>query len=32
VIGSTPEEFAAHLKRELARVGKVVRAAGIRAE
>ena len=31
-IGSTPEEFAAHLKRELARVGKVVRAAGIRAE
>jgi tripartite-type tricarboxylate transporter receptor subunit TctC len=32
VIGSTPEEFAAHLKAELARVGKVVRAAGIRAE
>jgi tripartite-type tricarboxylate transporter receptor subunit TctC len=32
VIGSTPAEFAAHLKRELARVGKVVRAAGIRAE
>jgi tripartite-type tricarboxylate transporter receptor subunit TctC len=32
VIGSSPEEFAAHLKRELARVGKVVRAAGIRAE
>jgi tripartite-type tricarboxylate transporter receptor subunit TctC len=32
VIGSTPEEFEAHLKRELARVGKVVRAAGIRAE
>ena len=32
VIGSTPVEFAAHLERELARVGKVVRAAGIRAE
>ena len=32
VIGSTPAAFAAHLKRELARVGKVVRAAGIRAE
>ena len=32
VIGSTPAQFAAHLRRELARVGKVVRAAGIRAE
>ena len=32
VIGSGPAEFEAHLKRELARVGKVVRAAGIRAE
>jgi len=32
VIGSTPAEFAAHLKRELTRVGNVVRAAGIRAE
>jgi len=32
VIGSTPEEFGAHIKAELARVGKVVRAAGIRAE
>ena len=32
VIGSTPEEFAAHIKSELARVGDVVRAAGIRAE
>ncbi|HYL26153.1 MAG TPA: tripartite tricarboxylate transporter substrate binding protein [Burkholderiales bacterium] len=32
VIGSTPEEFGAHLKAELARVGKVVRAAGIRIE
>src|SRR5436309_9427083 len=29
VIGSTPEEFAAHIKSELARVGDVVRAAGI---
>src|SRR3954452_14614667 len=32
VVGSTPEEFGAHIKSELARVGKVVRAAGIRAE
>ena len=32
VIGSTPEEFGAHIKAELARVGAVVRAAGIRAE
>ncbi|MFL5072289.1 MAG: Bug family tripartite tricarboxylate transporter substrate binding protein [Xanthobacteraceae bacterium] len=32
VIGSTPGEFAAHIKSELARVGDVVRAAGIRAE
>ena len=32
VIGSTPEEFGAHIKAELARVGNVVRAAGIRAE
>jgi len=32
VIGSTPEEFAAHIKAELARVGEVVRAAGIRIE
>jgi len=32
VIGSTPEEFGAHIKAELARVGQVVRAAGIRIE
>jgi tripartite-type tricarboxylate transporter receptor subunit TctC len=32
VIGSTPEEFGAHIKAELARVGAVVRAAGIHAE
>jgi tripartite-type tricarboxylate transporter receptor subunit TctC len=32
VIGSTPEEFGAHLKAELARVGRVVRAAGIHFE
>jgi tripartite-type tricarboxylate transporter receptor subunit TctC len=31
-IGSTPEEFAAHLKTELARVAAVVHAAGIRIE
>ena len=32
LIGSTPEEFAAHIKSEIARVGQVVRAAGIRIE
>jgi len=32
LIGSTPEEFAAHIKAEIARVGQVVRAAGIRIE
>jgi tripartite-type tricarboxylate transporter receptor subunit TctC len=31
-IGSTPEEFAAHIKAEIARVASVVRAAGIRIE
>jgi tripartite-type tricarboxylate transporter receptor subunit TctC len=32
LIGSTPDEFAAHIKSEIARVGKVVRDAGIRIE
>ena len=32
VIGSTPEEFGAHIKAELERVGQVVRAAGIQIE
>ena len=32
IIGSTPEEFGAHIKAEVARVGKVVRAARIRIE
>ncbi len=32
VVGSTPEEFGAHIRSELARVEKVVRAAGIRIE
>ena len=32
VIGSTPEEFGAHIRSEIARVGAVVRAAGIRIE
>jgi len=32
VIGSTPEEFGAHIKSELERVAKVVRAAGIQIE
>ena len=32
LIGSTPEEFAAHIKAEIARVGNVVRATGIHIE
>src|SRR2546430_939048 len=32
VIASTPEEFGAHIRTELARVAAVVRAAGIRVE
>jgi len=32
VIGSTPDEFGAHIKAEVARVAAVVRAAGIRPE
>jgi len=32
VIGSTPGEFGAHIKSELERVGRVVRAAGIKIE
>ncbi|MBV9189966.1 MAG: tripartite tricarboxylate transporter substrate binding protein [Betaproteobacteria bacterium] len=32
VIGSTPEEFGAHIRAENERVGKIVRAAGIKAE
>jgi len=32
VIGSTPEEFGAHIKAEGERVAKIVRAAGIKAE
>ena len=32
VIGSSPDEFAAHIKGELARIGKVIRDAGIRLE
>jgi tripartite-type tricarboxylate transporter receptor subunit TctC len=31
VIGSTPQEFAAHIKSELARMGQAVRAAGLSA-
>ena len=30
--GSTPEEFAAEIKRELEEFGKVIRAAGIKAQ
>jgi tripartite-type tricarboxylate transporter receptor subunit TctC len=29
VVGSTPQEFAAHIKDELARISKVIQAAGI---
>jgi tripartite-type tricarboxylate transporter receptor subunit TctC len=32
VIGSTPEAFAAHITAELARMGKLIREAGIRME
>ena len=32
VIGSSPDEFAAHIKGELARIGKVIRDAGIAME
>jgi tripartite-type tricarboxylate transporter receptor subunit TctC len=32
VIGSTPEEFAAFLRSETARWGKVIKAAGIKAD
>jgi len=32
VIGSSPEEFSAHIKGELARIGKVIRDAGITLE
>ena len=31
-VGSTPEEFAAHIKKEIALMGKLVKAAGIRIE
>ena len=32
VIGSTPAELTAHMKAEIARLGKVIKAADIRAE
>jgi tripartite-type tricarboxylate transporter receptor subunit TctC len=32
VVGSTPAELTAHMKAEVARLGKVIKAAGIRAE
>jgi tripartite-type tricarboxylate transporter receptor subunit TctC len=31
-VGSTPDEFAAHIRAELARWGKVIKAAGIKPE
>jgi tripartite-type tricarboxylate transporter receptor subunit TctC len=30
-VGNTPEEFAAHIRRELELFGKVIRTAGIKA-
>jgi hypothetical protein len=32
VAPSTPEQFAAHIKSEIARFGKIAKAAGIKAE
>ena len=32
VVASTPEQFEAEMKSEMARMGKVIRDAGIRAE
>ena len=32
IIGSSPEQFAAHLKAEIARWSKVVKAAGVRPD
>jgi tripartite-type tricarboxylate transporter receptor subunit TctC len=32
VIGSTPQQFAAHIKSELARMGQAIKAAGIKLE
>ena len=32
VAPSTPEQFAAHIKNEIARFTKIARAAGIKAE
>ena len=31
-VGNTPEQFAAHIKSEIAKWGKVVKAAGITAD
>ncbi len=31
-VGSTPQEFAAYIKSEIAKWGKVIKAAGIKAE
>ena len=32
VVASSPEQFAAVIKSEMARMGKVIKAAGIRAD
>ena len=31
-VGGTPQQYAAHLKEELARFGRIVKAAGIKAD
>ena len=31
-VGGTPQQYAAHLKEELAKYGRIVKAAGIRAD
>lgn len=31
-VGSTPQQYSAHLKEELAKYGRIVKAAGIRID
>jgi len=31
-VGGTPEQYSAHLKEELAKYGRIVKAAGIKAD
>ena len=32
VVASTPEQFGAHIKNEVAKAGKIIRAANIKAD